>query len=367
MATGVVVTDEIPEGTEFVTGSETGGITPTLDGNIISFNIGDMPAAQERIITYQLSTPVDFMSQRQYYDGMENGDSDWLVDAFDGIEIWGLSDARQHNGQYSWFVPDVEEKNDQVFYLEEPLLVKGEQPTLRFYHWYSTEFGSDGGFIEITTDGGVTWNRVPNNLLFRHGYRGSLAYSTFAIPNLKGFWGNSNGFIDTYIDLTPYMGEEISFRFRFGSDAEAAGDIEFGEGWYIDDIEVIDMFNYNGEACITSDAGDMVCTVAASKGSIVETFEATATEDHIITDGSVKLFPNPATDVLFINFEVAASANIHIEVLNVEGKVINSSSISAASGKNSTSINTSELPAGMYYLKMKSNNAILTHKFTVSR
>ncbi len=365
MATGVVVTDEIPEGTEFIVGSETGGITPVINGNMISFDIGDMPAEQERVLTYQLSTSVDFMSLRQYFDDMESGDEDWLIDALEGIEIWGLSDTRQRSGQFSWFVPDDAAENDQVFYLAEPILVSGEQPTLRFHHWYDTEFGADGGFVEISTDGGASWNIIKNDLLFKNPYRGSIAYGTFAIPDLKGFWGNSGGFIDTYIDLSPYLGEEVSFRFRFGSDAEAAGIVEPGEGWYIDDIEVIDMVNYNGEACISSDTGDMVCTIAPSKGSIVETFEETATNESAIASESIKLYPNPASDLLTLNFEMLEAADIRIEIVNNEGKITRSIQRSVLTGDNTLSLDISSLPAGFYYLKMNNNHSILTQKFTI--
>lgn len=366
-ASGVVVSDEIPIGTEFILGSETGGFTPTIVGNTISFDIGDMPTAQEKVLTYQLSTTTDFMSQRQFFDDLEDGDGNWYVDALEGIEIWDLSTVRKHSGQYSWFVPDTEAENDQVFYLAEPILVTGTQPTLRFYHWYNTEFGSDGGFVEISTDGGASWSGVDNSLLFKNGYRGSIAYGTFALPNLKGFWGASGGFLDTYIDLSPYAGEEVSFRFRFGSDIEPQDEIEFGEGWYIDDIAVIDLFNYNGEACVSSDAGDLVCAFAPSKGSLVESFAATATDDNILSVAAVNIFPNPASDLLSVGFEMKESANIHIQILNIEGKVIHDSMFSANEGFNTTSLSVSEFPAGFYFLKMTTDHFIHSQKFTINR
>lgn len=366
-ATGVIVSDEIVEGTEYVEGSATGGITPALAGNTLVFEVGNMPSGTDQTITYQLSTSTDFMSQRQFYDDMEAGDANWYVDALKGIEIWDFSTARQHSGQKSWFVPDTEDENDQVFYLAEPILVEGTQPTLRFYHWYSTEFGTDGGFVEVTTDGGGSWHRVNDDLLFKNGYRGSIAYSTFAIPNLRGFWGATGSFVDTYIDLTPYLGEEISFRFRFGSDMEEAGEIELGEGWYVDDVEVIDLFNYNSEACITSEAGDMHCASAASKGTVVETFEATATKDDIIDKSTLAVFPNPASNLVSVKFEMDEDTEIYLQVLNTEGRILYSDNLKANTGVNLFSVDVTSLPSGLYYLKLVANESAITKKFAIAR
>ncbi len=81
---------------------------------------------------------------------------------------------------------------------------------LRFHHWYDTETGYDSGWVEISTDGGATWNKVSP------AYRGHAA--TWYVEQ---------------IDLTPYAGSSVLFRFRFQSD----GSVTY-PGWYIDSVSI---------------------------------------------------------------------------------------------------------------------------------
>jgi hypothetical protein len=64
-----------------------------------------------------------------------------------------------------------------------------------------------------------------------------VQYSTFAIPFLSGFSGNSNGWKQSYFDLSDFAGKEITFRFRFGSDL---ADAPVDGAWYIDEVEIMD-------------------------------------------------------------------------------------------------------------------------------
>ncbi|MBK9013246.1 MAG: hypothetical protein IPM82_03735 [Saprospiraceae bacterium] len=87
------------------------------------------------------------------------------------------------------------------------------------------------------------------------------------LPNLQGFSGSSNGeFIPTYVDLSEWAGEDVVFRFRFGTNDGNGGTV----GWVVDDIEFMDLLNYNGEACVTTAQGDNECAIAPEEGTIVE-------------------------------------------------------------------------------------------------
>lgn len=80
----------------------------------------------------------------------------------------------------------------------------------------------------------------------RNGYNYPLDYSTLADPNIWAFSGKTEGdwketlegsWIDSYVDLTEYIGHEVAFKFRFvcNEDTKPA---EVINGWFIDDFEV---------------------------------------------------------------------------------------------------------------------------------
>ena len=93
--------------------------------------------------------------------------------------------------------------------------------------------------------------------MIRNGYPGFVQYTTFIIPDLEAFTGDSDGWIPTYVDLSDYQNESVFLRFNF---ATSDGGVPLGGGgWYVDDVEILDLFSYNGEVCATSAEGDEAC------------------------------------------------------------------------------------------------------------
>jgi hypothetical protein len=102
-------------------------------------------------------------------------------------------------------------------------LVEATSATFNFYHYYDTQSGRDGGNVKISTDGGSTYNLITPI----GGYpTGSMYWNGEA-----GFTGISDGWELVTFDLTNYLGEDVKFKFTFGSDG-----IGTGPGWYIDDV-----------------------------------------------------------------------------------------------------------------------------------
>jgi MYXO-CTERM domain-containing protein len=106
---------------------------------------------------------------------------------------------------------------------------------LHFTHRYSFEETWDGGVIEITTDGGASWQDV-SDLGADPGYDGVLnTDSGNALGGRNAYTGESPGYParqDVSIDLgTSLAGQTVQVRFRAGSDAFIGA-----PGWEIDDI-----------------------------------------------------------------------------------------------------------------------------------
>ena len=106
----------------------------------------------------------------------------------------------------------------------------GNGPQLSFQHYYDTEsesYAYDGGNVQITTDGGETWEVIQPN-------GGYPAQSVSGLDGEPGYYGQSGGWVQATFDLTNFSGEDVKLKWRFGAD----GVIDTYEGWYFDDVEL---------------------------------------------------------------------------------------------------------------------------------
>lgn len=353
VSNNVVVTDNFPAGTAFVSGSASNGGIVT--GDIITFKLGDMAAGQSITMTYKLKSSASIYSTRQYYDNCDQLDN-WDIVVKEGSNGWNQISGISHSPTLSFGVADVAQVNRQDLLFKKAIQVQGNRPVLRFYQNYNTEAGADGGYVEISEDGNTYVNA--KDLFVRHGYPGKIQYATFVLPNLEAFSGNSNGWVGSYIDLSSYIGKTIkSVRFRYGSD-----DNKPGMGWYIDDLEYLDLKNYNTEACVTSNSGEMECAKALEEGTIIES-HVTATHD--LVEGKIEIYPNPASG--YINFSLQSQFNgqHQVEIISLDGKVLKMEAIQLSQGLNEQSVDVSSIPAGCYIIKIQGEKAFYVSKIVV--
>lgn len=358
----VVVTDEIPAGASYVAGSATNG--GTASGNTVVFNLGDVASQDVMELTYQLNTDPNISSIRTFYDDMEDGDANWDIEILNGTNIWNIrDDSLSNSGDAAWYIQDVAIESQQTFLNLEPFTISGTQPVLRFYHWYETEHAADGGLVEISTDAGDNWLQLGDKM-FREGYPRELQYATFVIPFLSAFSGESNltgpEFTATYVDLADYIGEDVHIRFRFGSDDNTSG-----VGWFVDDIEVMDMRNYEGQACLTSGDGDDVCAIGIPRGTIVESGGTVSTTDPFDTNMEVSLFPNPTDDIVNLHVLNDKQSDATVRILSLDGKELMTRSFRTSNGVETMSLNVSSIPAGMYFVKVSTDEGIVVEKLTI--
>ncbi|MFN9729677.1 MAG: choice-of-anchor J domain-containing protein [Pseudomonadota bacterium] len=88
----------------------------------------------------------------------------------------------------------------------------------------------DGGFIEVSTNGGTTWTQITSGLL-TDPYDGALASPNPAAP-APAWCGDPQAYLKSVIDLAPYAGQTVQFRFRATSDDT----VNRPGGWAIDDV-----------------------------------------------------------------------------------------------------------------------------------
>jgi len=112
-----------------------------------------------------------------------------------------------------------------------PGIVLGNTPTLTFWSKYEIESSWDKGVVEISSDGGSTWAKVPVN------YPGGSNQTADEcdLPTGDYFTGSNPGLTWTEYgaSLADWSGSDVLLRWRLSTDSS-----QNGAGWWVDDIEV---------------------------------------------------------------------------------------------------------------------------------
>ena len=367
--TNVVITDELPNGVSYLAGSIGGGYTATASGGMLTIEIGEMATQEELEFTYTLTTDENRFSIERWKDPAETGDF-WFprpTTSPDPGNNWEVTNIDSYTGSNCWAIPIVEVTSRQQLIMIDPIPINGNNPVLRFYHRYDTRNGVDAGIIEVTTDDdpldGV-WERVDEKFI-RNGYPIPVAYGTFIIPNISGYSGNSGDWVGSYLDLSDYAGEDVFIRFNFAIDGDVAPDGQSHTGWFVDDIEVMNMVNYNGELCISSDEGDMACTIAPENGTIVESQIGVAVKDPVDKSVQMNIFPNPANEQLSIYIASDAQKDATLSLMSLDGRELISKAIVLNTNAETHVMNLRNVAAGFYFVKVNTAQGVKVEKVVI--
>ncbi len=362
MVTEVQVTDDLPDGLSLVPGSE--NYPSTVSGNVIAFDLGTMETLQADTIKFTLVSDANTKSTSQFYDNLEASNPAWEIDIdqSEGFNIWLLTNSEARSGSLSYYVEETETESQQAL-VYKGLEVTGVNPALRFWHKINTELGSDAGFIEVSTDGGITW-AIQRDFV-SGGYNSDIQYGTFAIPALEGFSGYIPEWTQAYLNLSAYAGQTIDLRFKFGCDDNTiTTQTDFLPGWYIDDFELLDLLIYRADACVSSAEGDDVC--AGMTETIVDSDVISSTKDLSADGYSVSLFPNPASDFVTVAIGSELRNNVGLSILSVDGKVLTQKNIDIKSNETFVRFDTNDLADGFYFVSLKSGDKVLTKKLLIN-
>lgn len=134
-------------------------------------------------------------------------------------------------------------------------------PILDFWHIAKTEGGWDKCYVEISTDGGLTYTALP--AISYLGASANYTANAYFHEDSYGDWGTTDVPADNAwwkkesFNLSAYKVANVKIRFRSTSDTSASRD-----GWYIDDVVVMDSTsciepNAQTVANITIDSADL--------------------------------------------------------------------------------------------------------------
>lgn len=281
-------------------------------------------------------------------DDMEAGQGMWhhedIVAGF--LDQWHLETYRNHTpgGAYSWKFggPGVEGYTHYSHGgLITPELCLGPNATLTFWHFIQVElesggYASDGGIVEISADGGETWNQITPVGGYPHRiYPGT---STPIPPETPCFaW--TSAWTEVQFDLSAHEGP-ARIRFNFGSGEHFTAE----EGWYIDDVLITDDM-----ASVRIDDGDMSEVPTAFALSPVS--------------------PNPAAHAAEIRFATPRQTAVRIEAFDVSGKLVDVIADSVFEpGRHSVAWRCPESQSpGVYFVRMSAAGFEATRKAVILR
>lgn len=234
---------------------------------------------------------------------------------------WGISGTEYHSsfssvcdspeGEYS------SNTNSNIILAQEVEIPVGIMAELTYYAKWDLENDYDYVQFFVSSNNGATWNWLESehmNTASSHQPQGQALYD-----------GTQNSWVKESFDLTPYMGQNLKFKFTLVSD----GSIE-GDGFYFDDftIKTLEYNPYNH----------------------IETIQPV----------NFSLSPNPAVGFLIIRIQKdSENQNCTLEIFNSLGQKCSPTFVL----KEESQIPVSNLSKGIYFIKLRYKDGIITRKF----
>ena len=154
---------------------------------------------------------------------------------------WSAVNTAFNSGAQSAHPAAVAFVSDQQLTLTSGLAIPASATaaTLTFAHRHAFESATssfDGGVLETSINGGTSWQDAGVNIT-SGGYNGTLS-SSFSNPlGGRQAWVRVSttypAFVPVTVNLLPYAGQTLLFRFRQGTDTSSTG-----QGWWVDDVQV---------------------------------------------------------------------------------------------------------------------------------
>ncbi len=192
-----------------------------------------------------------------------------------------------------------------------------ESSTLTFDHAFTTWGGSNDRLeMQVSTDCGETfttvWDKSGSNLATAAELNENNAY----------FIASSGDWVSNEVDLSAYAGSDIIVRMKMTS--------AWGDMLYVDNIEVKAVTNTNKlEATVSS------------------------------------ISPNPARDFALIDLSLEEASAINIQVVDQVGRLVSTQSYGVQNGTTQISLDTNDMPAGLYNVIINVDADAITRKLVV--
>ena len=346
----LVITDQLPDGVELIESSMS-CTNYTLENSLLTVQIGNLDSGVSTSCTYDVLVLPSPFSYLAFEDDMENGISNWLATAGTGTQLWEVSN-KSYEGDNSWYFSNGEHTSDARLTTASSFELEGNNPSLSFWHQYDADSNRDGGTVEISTDGGLSWNDLRFNFT-KNGYTGIMLNPI--LTGKLGFVGKSDGYINTVADLSEYSGETVMIRFRFTSN-----DSDEADGWYIDNVRLFgDYREITNNACVSSGLNENECE---STTSVVYGDPSTSNKNLEATI-AVSIFPNPTDGKIFLNLKNTHKGSTTFKINTLDGRVLKAKEVDFSNGV--IEFDLSNFPKGIYLIQIQNDETQVVHKIVL--
>ena len=172
---------------------------------------------------------------------------------------------------------------------------------------------------------------------------------------------------DPYTLTTANLGQKITLPLINGASTLNAGESylvvagSLGDGGATNDLVVGTAGVSEAQTSFYLDLTDNTWYYTTSTPMVRMNFDPTVSINEVANAFGLNVYPNPASDVINVtlNKEVAAS----ITIIDVTGKVVKTSTINGTS----TSINTTGLSNGVYYVNITDGTSVSTEKVVIKK
>ena len=163
---------------------------------------------------------------------------------FTGTTTAKLIAADAHGGKWMWYSNRADLSNMNL--TREFDLSSVKRATLKFSTWYDIEKNFDYAYVQVSTDGGKTWDILRGKSSTLENPNGANYGAAFTGRSGATDGKSAAQWSDEQVDLSPYAGKKILVRFEYITD-----DAYNAPGFAVDDI-VIPEINFvdgveNGE------------------------------------------------------------------------------------------------------------------------
>jgi len=112
-----------------------------------------------------------------------------------------------------------------------------------------------------------------------------------------------------------------------------------------------------------------VCLLASNvcgSDTLCETvlIEAVGIDDPVSLEENLEVYPNPANTQLSVSYGNIKSGNVQLELMDLTGRIVRTKTRTAS--ENKTTINTSDLAEGTYFVRVKADEELVVRKIVVT-
>jgi hypothetical protein len=151
------------------------------------------------------------------------------------------------------------------------------------------------------------------------------------------------------LNISAGLGTAITFRI-YGYNGTGSN-IANTANWRIDDLSILGSSNgFNASSCYNLN---------------ISTGSTNFKYNQSIDNSNISIYPNPAHQILNVEFLSNQARPLQLMVLDQLGRLIINKNTNTVQGKNTIPINVSRMQKGIYYLKINGNSNSSTHKFIV--